>query len=66
MEICKFCNNKMLGEFETLKNGEYNFFYVCHNCSSIYEGRVKETNKEKKIIYSRWYNPKTNNFEEII
>ena len=39
MEICKYCNSVMHGEFETLNRNSYSFFYVCPNCKSVYEGK---------------------------
>ena len=65
METCKYCNTLMHGEFETLKNKSYRFFYTCPECHSIYEGEAKEIKKEKSIIKSRWFNSKTKKFEDI-
>lgn len=62
MELCKYCNTIMNGEYETLKNKSYNFFYTCPNCKSIYEGTKKDN---LQIIKSRWFNSSTNQFENI-
>ena len=64
MQICKYCNNTMQGEFETLKNKSYRFFYICPKCKSIYEGETKENKISREIIKSRWFNPSTKEFED--
>lgn len=63
MYICKYCNSIMHGETETLSKDTYSFFYVCPNCSSVYEGKMKESKKEKRVINARWFNPVTKEFE---
>ena len=65
MQICKYCKREMHGEFETLSNNRYRFFYCCHNCGSIYEGIMFEKKKEKKEIESKWFNPTTDKFEQV-
>lgn len=69
MEICRYCNNVMFGERESLSSGNhYRFFYVCHECKAVYEGERKEkgkgASKEVLVNKSRWFNPKTKEFEE--
>lgn len=64
MQVCKYCKSDMNGEFETLSKNKYRFFYNCHNCKSVYEGIMIEDKKNKKILESRWFNPKTNEFEK--
>jgi len=51
MEICRYCNSSMYGEFETLRDKSYNFFFVYSKCHSVYEGKKDKTNKTLK---SRW------------
>lgn len=60
MEICRYCNSSMTGEFETLKNKSYNFFYVCKKCKSIYEGTKDKNNI---VLKSRWFNTESKQFE---
>ena len=65
MQICKYCNTQMMGEYETLSNSRhFRFFYSCPNCKAIYEGERKEKGAEIVISKSRWYNPKSEEFEE--
>ena len=63
MEICKYCNSIMQGEFETLNRNTYRFFYVCSKCKSVYEGQMQEDKKGKKVLKSRWFNPEKGEFE---
>ena len=35
MEICKYCNSIMLGEYETKRNQSYDFFFACPECKSM-------------------------------
>lgn len=44
MEICRYCNSSMYREFETLRDKSYNFFFVCPECDSVYEGKKAKTN----------------------
>ena len=43
--LCKYCKTGMIGEFETLGNNRYKFFYSCPGCKSIYEGIREEKNR---------------------
>lgn len=63
MEICKYCNSAMHGEFENLNRNSYSFFYVCPNCKSVYEGKMQENKQGKRVLESRWYNPEKHKFE---
>lgn len=63
MEICRYCNSSMYGEFETLRDKSYNFFFVCPECHSVYEGKKDKTNNTLK---SRWWNPEKNQFEDRV
>ena len=63
MKICKYCNSAMQGEFETLSKDLYRFFYLCPNCKGVYEGKMQESKKGKKVLESRWYNPEKGEFE---
>ncbi len=63
MQICKYCNELMIGEYETLSNNSYFFFYNCPKCRSIYEGKVKKNRNEFRVLEERWFNPKKNDFE---
>ena len=65
MQLCKYCNTIKHGEFETLKDKSYMFFYTCPKCKSIYEGKAKTIKKETKVIKSRWYNSKEQRCEDI-
>lgn len=60
MKLCKYCNTNMRGEFETLRNNNFNFYYTCPKCKSIYEGTKKGNGL---ILKSRWFNNSTKKFE---
>ncbi|MBR3153041.1 MAG: hypothetical protein IKF52_05550 [Clostridia bacterium] len=62
MKICQYCNSKMCSEFETQKDKSYNFFYICLNCRSIYEGKKDKNNI---VLKSRWWNNDKRKFENI-
>ena len=62
MEICKYCNTTMIGEYETLRDKSCNFFFVCPNCKSVYEGKK---NKNNIVLKSRWWNNSIKKFENI-
>ena len=53
----------MMGEYETLPNNSYFFFYNCPKCGSAYEGKAKKNRNEIKILEERWFDPSKNNFE---
>ena len=61
--LCKYCKNRMIGEFETLGSSRYRFFYSCPNCKSVYEGIREEKNGNTIDKNTRWFNPSTNKFE---
>lgn len=63
MQICKYCNEKMISEYETLPNNSYFFFYNCPKCGSVYEGKAKKNKDGEKILEERWFDPSKNNFE---
>ena len=42
--LCKYCKNRMIGEFETLGSSRYRFFYSCPNCKAVYEGIREDKN----------------------
>ena len=45
MQICKYSNESMMWEFETLPN------YNCPKCGSFYEGKAKKNRNETKITW---------------
>lgn len=49
MQICKYCNEAMMGEYETLPNNSYFFFYNCPKCRSVYEGKAKKIEMKQKF-----------------
>jgi RNase P subunit RPR2 len=65
MEVCKYCNTLMNGEYETLtSSNHYRFFYNCPKCGAIYEGERKDKGNLILFNKSRWFNPTTKQFEE--
>ena len=52
----------MIGEYETKRNQSYDFFFVCPECKSIYEGTRDRNNI---VLKSRWWNSKKKEFEDI-
>lgn len=66
MKSCKYCGNKMLGEFETNAKNSHRFkaFYSCLKCQAVCDGEYIESKKEKQTISERWWNPITKKFEE--
>ena len=65
MEICKYCNSQMIGEYETLtSSNHYKFFFTCPKCGAVFEGERKNKGPEIILIKSRWFNPNTKQFEE--
>ena len=63
MQTCNYCSEIMMGEYETLPNNSYFFFYNCPKCGSVYEGKAKKNRNERKILEERWFDPSKNNFE---
>ena len=61
--LCKYCNTRMIGEFETLGSNRYRYFYSCPNCKAVYEGIRGENNKNIVYKNTRWFNPSTKEFE---
>lgn len=62
--ICKFCQTKMIGEFETLGKSRYRFFFTCPKCKSVYEGIRDEQKRGIADQQVRWFNPTTQSFED--
>lgn len=64
MKICKYCNNTMIAEYETGMNSKsYTAFYNCPKCKAVCDEKVV-VYKGKTERKERWFNPKTNQFEE--
>lgn len=64
MKLCRYCNNIMMGEFETIGNSKsYTAFYNCTQCKAVCDETV-EVYKGRTERKERWFNPKTNEFEE--
>lgn len=64
MKICKYCNNTMIAEYETGMNSKsYTAFYNCPKCKAVCDEKVV-VYKGKTERKERWFNSKTNQFEE--
>lgn len=67
MKCCKYCGNAMFGEFETnaQNHHKYKAFYICHKCHAVCDGEYMEDKKGKQILYEKWWNPITQEFENM-
>lgn len=64
MKLCKYCNNIMIGEYESGRNDKsYTDFFHCPKCNATCDEKVSEYRGriERK---EKWFNPKTKKFEE--
>jgi hypothetical protein len=65
MEICRYCNSRMMQQDTDPLPGGYSTLFVCINeeCRAVYEKWYDKRHK-RTPERDRWFNPVTKNFEK--
>jgi hypothetical protein len=65
MEICKYCNSRMMQQDTDPLPGGYATLFVCleKGCNAVYERWYDKRNK-RLPERDRWFNPSTGEFEK--
>lgn len=66
MKLCKYCNSEMLGEHETNRHNSHRYkgFFTCPKCHAVCDGEYLDSKLGMQILNEKWWNPKSNEFEE--